>query len=75
MNVVVEAIRKKWDTSRPQKVGEEEVRFLGMELGRTSEGLWLATQVNYTLDMLKRNLPGPPETWPTRKTPMLKEIV
>ena len=74
MSMVVEAIRKKWDTSRPQKVGEEEVRFLGMELGRTSEGLWLATQVNYTLDMLKRNLPGPPETWPTRKTPMLKEI-
>ena len=74
LSMVVEAIRKKWDTSRPQKVGEEEVRFLGMELGRSSEGLWLATQVNYTLDMLKRNLPGPPETWPTRKTPMLKEI-
>ena len=74
LNAVVEAVQKKWDTSRPQKVGEEEVRFLGMELGRTSEGVWLATQVNYTVDMLKRNLPGSPEDWPTKKTPMLKEV-
>ena len=34
----------------------------------------MATQVNYTVDMLKRNLPGAPEDWPTRKTPMLKEV-
>ena len=71
---VVKTIQAKWETSDPQWIGQDEpTRFLGTELWKFSDGSWKITQINYTLDLLKRNLGGDPTTWKTRKIPMLKD--
>lgn len=69
------AIQTKWETSKPEYITQEGgVRFLGAELRREADGSWIATQANYTADLLKRNLGGEMEEWKLRKVPMVKEI-
>eukprot|EP00435_Cladocopium_sp_Y103_P026573 s3094_g6.t1 len=71
---LIQAIRAKWETSQPEKVGMvKEVRFLGAELWRRDDGAWIMTQTNYIKDLLKRNLGADSSTWPCRKIPMTKE--
>ena len=68
----IDLIRSTWETSQPEWVTpEESTRFLGMELRRTEEGFWTASQKNYTLDLLRKNLKKHP--WPRKKTPISKE--
>ena len=69
---MVETIQKEWDTSKPEWVKKEPVRFLGMEISRQKGG-WLATQKNYTKDLLRRNLGEDETKWPKRKIPFTKE--
>ena len=74
-NLIVEALRKKWETSTPEEIGPDQgVRFLGTELWRISGKEWWCTQQNYTLDLLRRNLGEDQATWGGRKTPMAKEL-
>ena len=74
-DLVVEALRKKWETSSPEEVGSEHgVRFLGTELWRISGKEWWCTQQNYTLDLLRRNLGEDSTNWGSRKTPLPKEL-
>lgn len=54
--------------------GAKDVRFLSLEIRRHQDGSWTATQANYTLDLLRRNLGEKPEDWPMRKVPMSKGI-
>ena len=44
-----------------------------MELWNWPSGKWMATQVNYTTDLLSRVLGPNPEEWPKRKTPLARE--
>ena len=75
IQLVVEAIRSLWETSTPEEINEESgTRFLGMELWRSSSGVWKATQINYTTDLLQRNLQGDMESWQTKKVPMPKDM-
>ena len=69
-----QAIQQVWDTSTPEWVKPETpTRFLGMELYRGEDGTWRATQENYTIDVLNRNLGRDQSSWPKRKVPMVKE--
>eukprot|EP00435_Cladocopium_sp_Y103_P020138 s2720_g4.t3 len=68
----VELIRSTWETSSPEWVNPDEpTRFLGMELKRSEEGVWMASQKNYTLDVLRKNVKKTP--WPKKKTPISKD--
>ena len=52
----VDLIRRTWETSSPEWVNPDEpTRFLGMELKRSEEGIWTASQKNYTLEVLRKN--------------------
>ena len=74
VEAVVAAIQSKWETSTPEMIGmSKEVRFLGAELWRREDGVWMITQANYIKDLLKRNLGDDPQKWQTRKIPLLKE--
>ena len=67
-------IRGVWETTEPEWIkSDQPTRFLGMELFRDEEGVWSAFQVNYTLDLLHRNLGGDPERWKQRKIPISKD--
>ena len=67
-------IKGVWETTEPEWIkSDRPTRFLGMELFRDEEGVWSAFQVNYTLDLLHRNLGGDPERWKQRKIPMSKD--
>ena len=68
-------LRKKWETSEPEKVDDHSgVRFLGTESWRKSNGSWYSTQINYTTDLLRRNLGENQSEWTTKKLPMAKEV-
>eukprot|EP00435_Cladocopium_sp_Y103_P016251 s4253_g4.t1 len=68
----VDLIRSTWETSSPEWVNPDEpTRFLGMELKRSEEGVWTASQKNYTIDVLRKNLKKTP--WPKKKTPISKD--
>ena len=74
---VVRSIQE-WKTSPPEWVGEEPIRFLGMEIRKkvdTEEGeeIWAATQCNYVKDLLRRNLGDQEEKWLKRKIPMTRD--
>ena len=75
----VACIQGEWKTSDPEWVSEKPVRFLGMEIQRVeskedSEGkVWRASQVNYTKDLLRRNLGEDEKKWPKRKIPMTRD--
>ena len=59
-------------TSSPEWVNPDEpTRFLGMELKRSEDGVWMASQRNYTIDVLRKNLKKTP--WPKKKTPISKD--
>ena len=69
-----QAIQQVWETSTPEWVRPDTpTRFLGMELYRGEDGTWRATQENYTIDVLNRNLGKDQSSWPKRKVPMAKE--
>ncbi len=73
---LIEGIQKEWQTSQPEWVSEEPVRFLGIEIKEVKsedETGWVATQHNYTRDLLKRNLGSEEEAWKKRKIPMTKD--
>ena len=75
---LIEAIQKEWQTSQPEWVSKEPVRFLGMEIKKVKTGEeegGVATQHNYTRDLLRRNLGSEEETWKKRKIPMMKDII
>ena len=70
----VDVIRSTWETSEPEIVKDgKSTRFLGMELLRTSQGKWVATQEGYSTDLLIRNLGPDPKTWGHKKTPIARE--
>ena len=69
---MMETIQEEWNTSIPEWVGEQPVRFLGMEISRKEE-VWMATQRNYIQDLLRRNLGEDEKMWPKRKIPFNKE--
>eukprot|EP00435_Cladocopium_sp_Y103_P041836 s2179_g11.t1 len=74
IHLVIKHLRNLWETSEPEEITDTSgTRFLGMELWRTPKGVWKATQINYTMDLLQRNLGGSPEDWPVRKVPISKE--
>ena len=71
---MTDCIQQTWEVSTPEKIGGEKgVRFLGMELWR-KDGVWKATQVAYTLDLLRRHLGESQEVWPVRKIPAAKDV-
>ena len=45
-----------------------------MELERKEGGTWLATQISYTTDLLRRKLGEDQEAWQVRKIPAAKDI-
>ena len=75
----VKGIQGEWKTSEPEWVSEEPVRFLGMEIQRMEPEeeekgrVWKASQVNYTKDLLRRNLGENEKRWPKRKIPMTRD--
>ena len=46
---VMDVLREEWDTSNPEWLGSEKVKFLGMEIGEY-EGGFFANQANYIWD-------------------------
>ena len=75
IHLVTDGIKATWEASAPELINEQSgTRFLGMELSKRNDGSWLATQVGYTVDLLKRNLGEDPAAWPTRRTPAAKDI-
>ena len=75
---LIQEVQREWKTSEPEWVSKEPVRFLGMEIQEIKEENqegWIATQTNYTRDLLRRNL-GPEEgSWKKRKIPMAKDAM
>ena len=70
----IDKIRERWETSEPEEVGESEgVRFLGTELWCLPDYEWRMTQINYTLDLLKRNLGPERDLWKGKKLRMNRE--
>ena len=70
----VECIRQTWETSEPEIItSNSTTRFLGMELGVTTDGSWTAQQVGYTTDLLLRNLGSSTENWPVRDIPATRD--
>ena len=54
VDLMIEEVRRKWETSVPEQLGEETgVRFLGAELWRTKNGSIQATQSSYITDLLR----------------------
>ena len=75
IDLVTKSIQQTWEVSEPEKIGAQKgTRFLGMELWREEGGAWKATQVAYTLDLLKRRLGEDQNSWPKRKIPASKDI-
>lgn len=75
IDLVARELRNKWETSKPELVDHQAgVRFLGTELWRSPEGLWFSTQINYTTDLLRRNLGEEQSEWTIKKLPMAKEV-
>ena len=75
MKAMILALRLKWETSEPERIGiTNEVRFLGTELWRKEDSIWLMTQANYiNKGLLKRNLGGEMSSLSTRRIPLAKE--
>lgn len=67
VDLMIEEVRKKWETSVPEELGEEVgVRFLGAELWRKKDGSIQATQSSYITE--------PSQEWKKKKVPINKEI-
>ena len=63
-----------WETTKPEWVQETKpTRFLGMEMFRKADGSWRLNQVNYTCDLLRRNLGKDEGKWGSRKIPIAKD--
>ena len=78
IKVITEVLQAQWETSTPEEVGEEKVKFLGMEITRTHEGGFRTSQEDYIKDkegisegkgvkvpMVKESAPLPEEPTPT----------
>eukprot|EP00435_Cladocopium_sp_Y103_P038530 s827_g10.t1 len=75
IHLAAEAIKGIWEVSAPEQINDQKgTRFLGMELWRKEEGTWMATQIGYTTDLLRRNLGEDQASWPKRKLPASKDI-
>ena len=58
IHLVARSIQGLWATTTPEMVGEESVRFLGMDISRRFEGgkcVWAITQSSYVRDLLKKD--------------------
>ena len=64
---VVEILQKEWDTSVPERIGGEKVKFLGMEIAEYEQGFF-ANQANYIHD--KKDVEG----FRKVKTPTMKDM-
>ena len=63
-----------WETTKPEWIGEHKpTRFLGMEMFRRADGSWRLNQVNYTCDLLRRNLGKDEAKWGMRRVPLSKD--
>ena len=56
---VMKAIRKIWSTSEPDQVGEEPIKFLGMDVSKKYDKVkkrhvWFISQESYIKDMLEK---------------------
>ena len=75
IHLVADRIQQTWEVSTPEVVNDRAgTRFLGMELWRSENGTWQATQIGYTTDLLRRNLGEDQEVWQVRKVPAAKDI-
>ena len=50
IRVVIGLLQALWETSPPEDFGEQKVKFLGMEITRTPEGGFRASQEDYIKD-------------------------
>lgn len=78
LKALIGCIQQEWKTSDPEWVSGKPVRFLGMEIQKEDaeekEGsCWKASQVNYTNDLLRRNLGEDEKKWIKRKIPMTRD--
>ena len=73
----MEGIRQKWGLSKPEFVDCEKWGSVfgngTLVVAMRDSGRWMATQENYTIDLLARVLGPEPQEWVRRKTPMSKE--
>ena len=67
INQVIQVLQAQWETSTPEEVGKEKVKFLGMEITKTIEGGYRASQEDYIKD--KEGIPEAKNV----KVPMSKE--
>ena len=59
LEVIEAKLQSTWSTSKPERVSEEPVRFLGVEISKTwNERLqreeWMVTQQSYTTDLVQK---------------------
>ena len=54
IKVITEVLQAQWETSTLEEVGEEKVKFLGMEITRTHEGGFRASQEDYITSRIRR---------------------
>ena len=68
-------LRSTWETTEPEWIDATKgTRFLGMELSRSEKGEWRISQLNYTFDLLQRNLGKQKEDWGRRRIPISKAL-
>ena len=68
INQVIQVLQAQWETSTPEEVGKEKVKFLGMEITKTIGGGYRASQEDYIKD--KEGIPEARNV----KVPMSKEV-
>lgn len=78
LKALIGCIQQEWKTSDPEWVSGKPVRFLGMEIQKEDDeerggSCWKASQVNYTKDLLRRNLGEDEKKWIKRKIPMTRD--
>ena len=72
VQVVVEALKGKWELSTPQQVNPEEGVQIWVHLWRLENGAWMIAQRSYTKDLLaKKNLEELPKK--DKRVPISKE--
>ena len=72
LRAVVDKIRETWTTSTPDRVGQDPIKFLGMDISKelnveTGDFVWYVNQDSYLRDMAERYQDPP------RKIPMSRE--
>ena len=68
-------LRSTWETTEPEWIDATKgTLFLWMELRRSEKGEWGISQLNYTFDLLQRNLGKQQEDWGRRRIPISKAL-